>query len=640
MTVIAGWPNRILWMVFLVHVGCSGSGTTHPGDLAGDSEAGDIGATDWSRWDAPADADIEDASRSGDAECVDCAQGPDAPEVRGEASAGHPHPTWLWNLPAGATGFRFRLDQGSWEEAAADATSYTSVAPLEPGSHLFEVQALGSGQTSASGAFETVVEYFERPGFWNGVVRELARSPLGNEAAISAHNCYLALIDPVTSLDVTSDVVQEAITRGADLIELDIKDEGGVIHVDHDDDGSVYGAHLGDVLDDPVLQAADQILFIEIKEKEPTEAFIADLLDLLDARREHYARNGRPVVLRTFHSKLENLSLARQLLDAGAYPLIEHYVRLSVLFGKDNFPDLATFQEEIAQAAASGYGMVEFHYQDQDLFGKLVYARSLGLGINVWTVPVSMGEVFVTGLREEVDAITTDWPADKARAAVEEDNVLVYLNAWDQPHDGDTVTWHKEDGGLSQAGINEPDRPSGEDRGVGQGLFGTVLTFEPESSQHLPLYDADCLPDSGVLVTVAVRFDSLDLEDGETRAILAKSDMAGWTLELHDPPGEGGALIRFGVFVDDLYRYAYVPADWVLNEADAFFLVGAYDGDGQVRLWVNNQDGSVVGEVTSGGVVNNDSLALLGADPQGAAKPRYFFNGAVQQAMVLRWDEH
>ncbi len=311
-----------------------------------------------------------------------------------------------------------------------------------------------------------------------------------------------------------------------------------------------------------------------------------------------------------------------------------------MLFGKDNFPNLAKFQDEIAQAAVSGYGMVEFHYQDRDLFGKLVYARSLGLGINVWTVPVPMGEVFVTGLREEVDAITTDWPVDKARAAVEEDNVLVYLNTWDQPHDGDTVTWHKEDDGLSLAGINGPDRPSGEEWGVGQGLFGTVLAFEPEGSQHLPLYDADCLPDSGVFVTAAVRFDDLDLEDGETQVILAKSDMAGWTLELHDPPGEGEVRIRFGVFVDDLYRYAYVPVDWVLNEIDAFFLVGAYDGDGQVRLWVNNEDEAVVGEGVSGGVVNNDSLALLGADPHGAAKPRYYFDGVIQQAMVLRWGEH
>ncbi len=320
---LAGWLSGMLWMVLLVQVGCSGSGTTFPGDLAGDLEPGDIGVTDWSPWDtlpatdtqdASRNGDAVDVSRAGDAECADCVPSPDAPEVRGEASAGHPHPIWLWNLPVGVTGFRFRLNQGAWEEAAPDATSYTSVAPLEPGAHLFEVQAIdSSGQTSASGAFETVVEYFERPGYWNGVARDLARSPLGNEAAISAHNCYFPLADPLMSIDATFFMVHEAIAGGADLIELDIKEEGGVIHVDHDDDGDPDGAHLGDVLDDPVLQAGDQILFIEIKEQEPTEAFIADLLDLLNARREHYARNGRPVVLRVFHPKQENISLAREL---------------------------------------------------------------------------------------------------------------------------------------------------------------------------------------------------------------------------------------------------------------------------------------------------------------------------------------
>jgi len=630
-----------LWLVLLMTPGCPDSPTNPPVDSPKDTAAADIGTQDWGLWDAPPpDASSGDISDTGD-EALPLdgrAPPPGTPDVQGEPSAGHPHPTWLWILPDGALSSRIRLDGGSWEEMAPETISYTAPTPLESGVHLFEVQAVGDdGQVSIPGAFETIIEKFERPGYWNGVARDPAQSPLGNLAAISAHNCYLAFVDPPTSLLATRTMIQEAVDGGADLIELDIKSEGDEIVVDHDDDGTVDGALLADVLALPELRDGDQILFLEIKETQPTEAFVADLLDLLDARREHYARNGRPVVLRTFLSRLENVALARQLLEAGAYPLIEHYVRLSVLFGNNDFPVLSTFQEKIAQVATDGYGMVEFQYQDRNLLGKLSYARSLGLGTNVWTVPVSMGAVFTTALREEVDAITTDLSVAAARAAVEADNVLVYLGARDQPPGDDVVTWHQAGGDVAQAGINGPGQPSGAAWGTGEGLFGTVLDFHPSASEFLPFYDADCSPDGGVLVTAAVRFDRLTLEDGETMCVLAKSDMAGWTLELDDPPGVGGVMLRFGVFVDGLYRYASVPADWVLNEADGFFLIGAYDGDGQVRLWVDNDDESVVGDDASGGVVNNDSLVLLGADPHGDAAPRFHFDGAVQQAAVLRW---
>ncbi|MFH1531841.1 MAG: hypothetical protein ABIK09_14040 [Pseudomonadota bacterium] len=635
-------PRLGLLLVLLGTPGCPDSPTNPPTDPSEDTAPEEVVGRDTERWDAPPlDAYTSDSSDAGGDGCPSdaCLLPPAPPEIRGEPSAGHPHPTWLWTLPEGAVSSRVRLDGGPWEELAPEMTSYTAEAALEPGVHLFEVQAIGTdGQVSEPGTFETLIETFERPGYWNGVARDPARSPLGNLAAISAHNCYLAFIDPASSLQATRTMIQAAVEGGADLIELDIREEGGAILVDHDDDGSLDGALLANVLDLPELRDGDQVLFLEIKETQPTEVFIAGLLDLLDARRECYARNGRPVVLRTFLSLLPNVALARQLLDGGAYPLIEHYVRLSVLFGNNDFPALATFQETIALVASDGYGMVEFQYQDRNLFGKLAFARSLGLGTNVWTVPVSMGAVFATALREEVDAITTDLSTGAARAAVEADNVLVYLNARGQPADGDAVTWHQADGVVAQAGINGPGQPSSAAWGTGEGLFGTVLEFHPWSSEFLPLYDADCSTDGGVLVTAAVRFDRLALDDGETMVVLAKSDMAGWTLELHDPPGVGGAELRFGVFVDGLYRYASVPADWVLNEADGFFLIGAYDGDGQVRLWVDDDDDAVVGEEASGGVVNNDSLVLLGADPHGDAAPRFHLDGAVQQAAVLRWD--
>ncbi len=569
----------------------------------------------------------------------DCPPVPEPPVVEGEPSAGHPHPTWRWTVPEGAVVFRVRIDEGPWTELPVEVLSHAAAEPLAPGPHLFEVQAANAdGLRSLSGTFETTVKYYERPGYWDGVARDLARTVLGNTAAISAHNCYLAFIDGPTSLEATRSMIQDAVAGGADLIELDIKEEGGEIYVDHDDDGTVDGALLAEVLDLPELQDADPLLYIEIKETAPTEAFVAALLDILEARREHYARNGRPVVLRTFYDRRDNVALARDLLGAGGYPLIAHYVRLSVLFSKGDFPKLSTFQEIIADMAGEGYGMVEFQYQTPDLMAKVALARSLGLGVNLWTIPSALGAVLISALREHVDALTTDLLVATARSAVKKENVLVHLDATDQAADAGAVEWSQADAVPAQAWINGPGQPAGATWGTGEGLYGTVLEFDPEAAQFLPFTDVDCAPDAGLLVTAAVRFDRLDLEDGETMVILAKSDMSGWTLELHDPPGGGGAELRFGVFVGDGYRYARVPADWVLDEAGGHFIIGSYNGNGPVRLWVDNDNGPVVGEDATGGVVNNDSLLLLGADPQGDAPPRYHFDGGIQRAAVLSWD--
>ena len=439
-------PCGTLWLVLLTASGCPDSETKSLTDPPPDTAVTDVEIQDWGRRDAPPpDAYVDEQPDTVDDVCPagGCVPPSDAPDVRGEPSAGHPHPTWLWDLPEGAVAARVRLDGGPWGEVP------------------------------------------------DGVTRQPARSPLGNVAAISAHNCYLAFMDPATSLEATRTMIQEAVDGGADLIELDIKAEGGEIFVDHDDDGSVDGALLADVLDLPELQAADQLLYIEIKENEPADAFIAGLLDILDARREHYAHNGRPVVLRTFLYRLGNVALARQLLDGGGYPLIEHYVRLSVLFNNDDFPVLSTFQEKIAQVAADGYGMVEFHYRDRNLMGKVAYARSLDLGVNLWTIPKSMGPVFTTGLREEVDAITTDLSVATARAAVEADNVLIYLNSGEQPPGDDVVTWNQADGVAAQAGINGPGQPSGAGWGTGVGLFGTVLLGADPHGTAAPRFHFD-----------------------------------------------------------------------------------------------------------------------------------------------------
>ena len=139
-----------------------------------------------------------------------------------------------------------------------------------------------------------------RPDYWDGVTRTLAISPLGNVAAISAHNCYSVTSDPGSSLAATLKRIHDAQADGADLIELDIKSEGGVLYVDHNDEGTVEGAYLEDVLADPALRAGNQILFIESKETQADSAYVSSLLTSLVAN--GYGCAGRPVVIRAFNN--------------------------------------------------------------------------------------------------------------------------------------------------------------------------------------------------------------------------------------------------------------------------------------------------------------------------------------------------
>jgi hypothetical protein len=149
-------------------------------------------------------------------------------------------------------------------------------------------------------------------------------------------------------------------------------------------------------------------------------------------------------------------------------------------------------------------------------------------------------------------------------------------------------------------------------------------------AQSLTSYDADNASTGGFLVTAVVNFD--DLTSGATAAIVAKSDAGGFTLE------QSGTLLRFGVYVNGAYTYATAPLSG-FNGTDSYFIVGAYDGSGAVRLWVNNVEKTASASVT-GGVGLNDSPVVIGADPQGATARRYFSSAKIQQVMVQKWRNH
>lgn len=435
------------------------------------------------------------------------------------------------------------------------------------------------------------------------------------------------------NLATTLDLIHTAQAEGADLIELDVIKHGGLVRVAHDD-GDNSGPPLALVLNDAQLVAGNQVLFVEIKENN-SPAFITQLLAILQAN--GHGVPCRPVVLRAFHQRRHHILFAQAVLSTSFASMRDH-VMLNELFQASEVPDPPTYQARFDQTLADGLHGIEVEYRSPNLLGMLKYGAHLGLGTGIYTVPVTFGEVFVANAREDVDFITTDYPVDKARAVVEDDNALIYLNVWNQP-DTREVVYLRGNGRLYPHPLTA--QAPGLVRGpAGEDFHGYHLDFVAANRDHLRFYDADNDPGDGFLVTAAVNFDDTILADGDTAALLGKADSGGFSLELHNPPGLLTTVLRFGVRVGGAYRYATISSA-ILNTTDNYLITGAYDGNGRVRLWVNNQDTGVTPSASyTGGVEQNNSDVLGGADPQGSGSPRFYVDAKIQQLSVQKWADH
>jgi glycerophosphoryl diester phosphodiesterase len=478
-------------------------------------------------------------------------------------------------------------------------------------------------------------------GYWAHVAKAFPRTPTGHVVGICRHNSY---VDSESSsslnLSKTTARIQLAIDADADMIELDIKDEGGRVSVTHEDFGQATGALLADVLDYAPLRSDDSVLYIEIKELFSHSSVARQLLDMLQARRSAYAREGRPVVIRGFHHLRDNLTAVQSLL--AEYPDIRPYIRLHVLFSDNQTSNMADYHGLIRSAAIQGWHGIELPYTDENILSKIAYARSLGLGVSVWTLPDSFGEVFLSNLREEVDALIVEYDVAKARTVVSDANQLLYLNVWNQPHGATSLLYHRSGATTYPMPVNVAGAPATMTDGAGEDRYGTSLLFSAPSAQSLSFYDADTAAGQGYLVNAYVNLDDLltSCPGGAsscTMALLSKAEAGGFALELYRS-STGARVLRFGVHVGGAYQYATVPLD-SLNDTRGYLVTGAYDGNGQVRLWVDNNEKGSAGPFT-GGVLNTNVPMTAGADPQASGGPRFFLSGKIQMLQVLRWADH
>lgn len=460
--------------------------------------------------------------------------------------------------------------------------------------------------------------------YWNGVTRSLPTSPLGNKVAMSCHNCY------GDSNTETTAKVAKALARGFDLVELDLTiHANGTVYVEHNDGETAHGT-LAQALSNADLQQSDRMLFLEIKEAYSTAAASDDMmLKVLRAIRDYgYASSGRPAFLRGFMDGRHNhLVRAKALLAATEFAGIRNHIRFHTLIESNIRNNIRTTQ-------SLGFHGVELKYTTASLYGPMMQAKMLGLGVGLYTGPASMGELYISALREDVDFFTTDYDlaatanASSVRALVQESTSLVYMNTAQQT--AFPLNYQRTAASPNypvSAGTGVPTLEvlsvtSDEDRVGGSMVFS--------GAQSVTTYDADNAAGGGYMVSAVVNFD--DLTSGATAAIVAKSDAGGFALE------QAGTQLRFGVHVNGAYYYATTPLSG-LNGTDSYFIVGAYDGDGAVRLWVNNVEKTPSASVT-GGVTANNSPVVIGADPQGATDRRYFFKGKIQQVMVQKWRNH
>jgi hypothetical protein len=562
-------------------------------------------------------------------------------KLEGEVSAGHPRPCFHFESTPEATELRVRIDGGAWETLAPTATRWQVSGDLDEGEHIFEIAARDVHDVwSDPAAFVTTIEYFEQPGFFHGVERAITTTPHGHLCAISAHNCYSESgAGPAENVELTRLMIEAARLGGADFIELDIRDEGSLVTVGHND-GTAGRAPLADVLDAGGFETGDEVLFLEIKETAPTIAFARAILDALAERRDHLARNGRPVVLRAFHDLRQNLLHVATALEEARYDFIRPYIRLSELFNTNTVTGVAAFEDLVDQSAADGFDMVELNYRTQGLHTLLAYARDLGLAANVWTIPTAAGEVYIASLREAADVLTVDYPVAEARDVVEDDTSVLYLSA-----EGVTdalatsIPYFDASYEARQATIGVAGRPSVAVGAAGEPLFGGFLRFERAESELLPLVQTDAEPERGFLLSLVIRLRSLSIGDGETRSLLASTEVGGFTLELHDPVGETAAVLRYGVRVGGEDVYATYPLA-SLSTTRGYAITGAYDGSSGVYLWVDYRSGTST-SASASGVVQGSALPItLGADPQSATTARYFADIDVQVANVQRWVKH
>jgi hypothetical protein len=580
---------------------------------------------------------------------------PAMPVIIGEKSSGHNDLYWSWNKPTNTSHFQVQVNQGAVQRIT---NQFIRLENAVLGVHTVKVKACFQDNTCSDfQSFQSVYEHFgvNNSPSWKGVARQnLTKTALGNQVPLSCHNCY------ASSLASTITKIHTNIDRQADLIELDIVDENDKLCVIHDDleNCSTRGT-LSQVLSDTKFKNHDSMLFIEIKERDKSpESFAIQFLNVLNANRD-FIKNGRPVFVRIFYNAISYLKAIQNAKKD--YPLIQNYLRFSVLYTPRDDLSVAAFQNKINnEVKLNNFHFAEFNFLTRNLLSLFKFTQNLNLGVGLYTLPATHGaKVHIASMREEVNQITTDYHLSSARIVAEQKNTMAYVNSSNCSSSSDSTVSVKKNLriGVTSTEVDLNKQSQADQFGfppllydsAGEDRFGCSLDFRKlngVTQRALNIGHHQPQEKGGFLVSTYVNFDRLDSFPEGTMAIVNSSENGGFVLELIT--FESKNYIRFGVHINGAYRYHQYNIfdtglggiDQVLNGRDGYFLVGAYDGRGGIYLWINNKlVGS--GGTWSGGVTPSSQPTLIGADPQFSSptKARFYFDGIIQQVSVQRWHE-
>ena len=260
----------------------------------------------------------------------------------------------------------------------------------------------------------------------------------------------------------------------------------------------------------------------------------------------------------------------------------------------------------------------------------------LGLGVVLWSVPESMGEIYCSGLREDVDGLITDYPVDDCVEVATEDTQILYLDV-SQQSSTSTSLQYNYDGTLSStislSGSSAPTLSSSSS-GI---LTGSYLDFNASNGESLAFHDGDADAGEGYFVVALFRTDAPGGTSEDTQAIVSKADAGGFAVEIDQTPTP---VLRYGVRVDGSYEYA-TRSRSALSTNELHMMMGSFDGNGRVRLWLDASDSGVTNSgVLTAGVDNNNAPIRIGADPEGSSATRFHFDGQIQMISVHKWRNH
>ncbi|MCW8093441.1 hypothetical protein [Alteromonas sp. ASW11-130] len=521
------------------------------------------------------------------------------------------------------------------------------------------------------------VQSSANPFTWN-LAGDIAVSPAGNKVAINCHNCYNGPQNQILTLAQANAKINTAIARGSNFIELDVGFDGQKMCVSHepasrvcstfDSSKSEYEPLLNDILANPTLLNSTASLAIEVKSitSGNTDGFVTEFLTVLSKPSfSKYFSNGREVLVRGFHYKIPTLLKIKNAAAQGTFgTLIANKLKYSVLYWGVNWGGLNSINALQSSIYNDVYKnnlhFVEFKYQMKDLLGASQYAKSLGLGVGVGSIPVANGDAFVAALREEFDLVTSDYRVDYAKNVIKEKNLLAYLNAATCTNEFDNqLYFHVNYWGGAGTIARPVDRaptstlfgyPQLHYDSKGQDRFSCSLDFRTNQGlryRAVNLGQRSNTAGNGFLVSAYVNFDKLSNFSEGVMALVSKAESGGFALELANSGGKN--IIRFGVRVNGKYRYkTYDIASTGLgglnqriNGSDGYFIVGAYDGDGGLYLWIDNKRDNSLSQY-AGGVESSNVNIFIGADPQPSASrdTRFFFDGLIQHVSVIDWGHH